>query len=206
MSAPAGWYPDANGVQRWWDGYRWVDAAPLQPSIPPTVAPGTRATTVWIWVIVLLPILSAIPTIAYLNELQHGLVGYLGVLPTDGSTPDPRAMLQMQMAMIYTPAYFAVLVLGLVSYGLSVWFAYLDARELSRRGFVRPFHWAWMFLSAWVYVIGRTVVVSRRGGRGSAPLWVFVAVQVVGFVAVMAWTISFLQQVMQTAFANLPTA
>ncbi|WP_425563285.1 DUF2510 domain-containing protein [Microbacterium rhizosphaerae] len=46
MSAPAGWYPDASGTLRWWDGARWVDGIPVPqaPLAPPgRVAPGTSA-------------------------------------------------------------------------------------------------------------------------------------------------------------------
>src|SRR5206468_9638315 len=49
--------------------------------------------------------------------------------------------------------------------------AFLDRRILLRRGIVRPFHWVWSVLPL-VYLIGRSVVLRRRVGRGSAPLWV----------------------------------
>jgi hypothetical protein len=76
--------------------------------------------------------------------------------------------------------------LGFVVYGLTVVFAYVDHRDLQRRGFVRPFHWAWTFLSPLVYVIGRTVVARRRGGMDALwPIWGLVAVTVIGIVLVI---------------------
>lgn len=35
QATPAGWYPDATGVTRWWDGQAWGQTAP-QPA--PTLA------------------------------------------------------------------------------------------------------------------------------------------------------------------------
>lgn len=208
MSAPAGWYPDANGNPRWWDGYRWVDAAPVAApaGIPPRVAPGTSANTVWIWVIVLLPLVAAFVTSGYLLQMQNGMLDFVRIMPTDGSQPDPQAFIQWEMTTIFNGWYFALLGVGWLIYGISAWFAYLDFRELSRRGFVRPFHWAWIFLSSWVYVIGRTVVVGRRGGRGAAPLWVFIALQVAGFILAMIWMSMFMQQFMHAVMATVQTS
>jgi cytochrome bd-type quinol oxidase subunit 2 len=73
---------------------------------------------------------------------------------------------------------------GIVIYGLFVVAAALDYRALSARGVPRPFHWAWTFLSALVYIIGRTVVARRRTGTGLAPLWVTIATLVVTGVAI----------------------
>lgn len=36
---PAGWYPDATGHLRWWDGYQWGQyAPPAQPTHPQPIA------------------------------------------------------------------------------------------------------------------------------------------------------------------------
>ena len=63
---------------------------------------------------------------------------------------------------------------------MSAWFAYLDWRELGRRGVPKPFHFAWVFLSSGVYPIGRSVVVRRRTGKGIAPMWVAIGTLVFG--------------------------
>jgi len=47
---------------------------------------------------------------------------------------------------------------------------------------VRPFHWAWAFLYSGVYIIGRSIIVQRRIGRGLAPIWAWVAMSVLGLI------------------------
>lgn len=209
MSAPAGWYPDDSGTLRWWDGARWVDGSPVPrvPVAPPgRVAPGTSAGTVWIWLIVLVPILSGLASLIYLAQMTSGMSSLVGVIATENSAPDSHAILQWELTSVFTPAYFLLLLVGLATYGVSVWFGYRDVRELEARGFVRPFHWAWLFLSPWVYVIGRTAVVSRRGGRGAAPLVVFLAIQAVSLIVGMVWMFTFMNQLMQMLVSQVPTA
>ncbi|GAC1484419.1 MAG: hypothetical protein NVS1B16_13830 [Pseudarthrobacter sp.] len=61
--------------------------------------------------------------------------------------------------------------------------AYFDSERLRRDGVVRPFHWAWSFLSSAVYVIGRSVIMSKVArGRGLAPIWVLIGVVVLNIV------------------------
>lgn len=190
MSAPAGWYPDERGTLRWWDGARWAPApAPANFATPGQglVAEGTSANTVWVWIIVLLPVLSAIPMFGYLAQVQQSMMDLLYAIPLDGSEIDPQVMLAFQMGIIFNPWYAAMMILGVATYGLSVWFGYLDSRELQRRGFTRPFHWAWTFLSVLVYVIGRTVVIRHRGGRGAAPLVVLIVTQALLLVGIFVW-------------------
>ena len=78
---------------------------------------------------------------------------------------------------------------------LVVVFAWLDYRELGRRGVPRPFHWAWSFFvvagaGTLVTVIGRSVVVRRRTGSGLWPIWITIIVLVLVFILsfVFAWT------------------
>lgn len=212
MSAPAGWYPDASGTLRWWDGARWTEAsaaAPVPagpPGLPGRVAPGTSANNVWIWLIVLVPIVSGIASAVYLGQLTANMTRLVEVISTPGSTPDSHAVAQWELTSVFTPAYALLLLAGLATYGVSIWFGYRDVRELEARGFVRPFHWAWLFLSPWVYVIGRTAVVSRRGGRGIAPLIVFVVIQLLSLVAGAVWAIDFMSRLMQAVVTQSPTA
>lgn len=208
MSAPAGWYTDDQGATRWWDGYRWDGEAP--PPVTsrefPSVPEGTSANTVWVWLIVLLPVLSAIAAIGYLVQMQQGMSDMLAVVPLGGSSSlDVERFIAAEINAFLTPWYLVLTLSGWTIYGLSVWFAALDARELAGRGFSRPFPWAWTFLSSLVYVIGRHVVVRRRGGRGSAPLIVMIAIQVVFLLAASVWVSVFAAQLFETVFSMVTT-
>lgn len=207
MSAPAGWYADAAGTPRWWDGYGWADSSTYSrtPLVMPQVAPGTSTNTVWVWLGVLLPLLSVIPTFGYLDQMRRGMLDVVALIPRDGSTPDPQALVEAQLGMVFNGWYLVVMVVSWAMYGVSVWFAVLDARELSARGFLRPFHWAWSFVGASVYVIGRHVVIYRRGGRGAGPLWVTIATQVALVLATIIWSAVLTVQLMEAVLALMPT-
>jgi len=175
---PAGFYPDPSGGpgRRWWDGQRWTDrveqaytgAAVQQPAL----AEGTRTDTVWIWVVVLLPLLSV------LGIALFDWRGYFQSSIDASLSEDPTASLS---GFTY-PGYLLLQLLSFLIYAATVVAAWLDWRALKKLGVVRPFHWAWAFLSSIVYVIGRCVVVRRRVRGGLAPLWVFIAVLVLGFI------------------------
>jgi hypothetical protein len=189
---PSGWYADyADPSQvRWWDGTRWTEhVAPAMgatiatgpPTLTPygieasTAPPGTRTGTVWIWLVVLLPLLSVVGlfTVDWAEVTREAIRSSLAS-PGDPSTgPDGR------FAAYTSPGSLISSILGWVIYALSVLFAALDRRELIRRGVPRPFHWAWTFLLTAVYVIGRSVVVRRRTGGGLAPLWAWIGTVVI---------------------------
>ena len=174
MTNPAaGWYPDPEDAtrSRWWDGAQWTDNRSA-PYVAATATADLRAPegtdwkTAWIWLIVLLPL---IPMIGLLTIDWSGLIDVTD--PTGLST----------IGWLLSPGYLLSSVGGWLVYGLCVWFAYLDWRELGRRGVPRPFHWAWTFLSSAVYGIGRSVVVRRRTGHGISPMWATIATLVVSF-------------------------
>jgi hypothetical protein len=174
-STPAGWYPDHTGAAqlRWWDGEAWTEnlrataeepvsgAAPysLRP-VATTVPAGTPVYNAFIWMITLLPILGTATLLTFNDSV---LTGFLTV---------PSAIYQ-------DPGYLATLALGWVVYGAAVVLAYLDRRRLLRDGYDRPFHWAWTFFNGGVYVIGRSIIVGRRAGRGRAPIWVWIAIMLI---------------------------
>ncbi len=176
-TTPAGWYPDPeNAAQmRWWDGAQWTEnrsapavANPYSTSTAALEAPeGTKWNTVWIWLVVVLPFLPS-----------------LGLLTINWSSMfdlSAGSQAEMTLRMVTNPGYLLSTAGGFIAFGLGLWFAYLDWRELSRRGVPRPFHWAWNLISP-VYAIGRSVVVRRRTGHGISPLWVTIALLVLSFI------------------------
>jgi hypothetical protein len=201
-AAPAGWYPEPDGTdgQRWWDGTRWTEySTPLAapPYVPydagnagaARVPAGTPTSTVWVWLVVVLPILAYVPFF---------LIDFEGYLLR--SVTDPMAQFEMYL----DPMYLGGIVSSWVVYGLSVWFAYLDTKELGRRGFARQFHWAWTFLASLVYVIGRSVVVRRQAGRGAAPMWVAILLSVALLIGSFVWMGMFVANLMNATISSYP--
>ncbi|MFC0680934.1 DUF2510 domain-containing protein [Lysobacter korlensis] len=196
---PAGWYPDPEGLQRqrWWDGQRWTaDVAPLSAPQPYTgarpqlTAPaGTDWNTPWIWLVLFLPLLPAIPLL---------FVDWSALTAIDPNTLESD--LDRQFAVYTSPAYLASVLGGWLAWGLAVVFAYLDFKTLRDRGVPSPFHWAWAFLSSVVYAIGRGVVTNRRMGKGMVVVWVAVGLIVLGIA--LGFTIA--AMVIGSVFSQLP--
>lgn len=155
-------------------------AYPGQPSYPGGSDPGqprrtdVSPSTPFFWVIVLLPltgllIFTMVDLHAYLSDIMR--VAEAGADPSTGAVP-----------MMPTPPGLLIgQLISWAAYALTVVLAFFDWRTLRNRGIDRPFPWPWAFLSL-VYVIGRSVVVKRRTGRGLAPLVVYIVVVVGVFV------------------------
>lgn len=143
-----------------------------------TVSPDTPTDTVWVWLIAVLPVLSVLPLFFW---------DWRSFVESSMSVTSTLSPMEQVLGPYTDPSYIVLSVAGYLVYGLCVWFAYLDRAELRRRGFARPFHWAWAFLMSLVYVIGRVVVVKRQVGRGTAPMWVAIAVYVASIVAAFIW-------------------
>ena len=200
-AAPApGWYPDPTGTGglRWWDGDRWTEhasagASYTRPGRRP-LPDGTPVYTAWIWLVVALPIIPVLLLFLIQPQVMFHEVTVGG---RSTLTVDP-------FALIGGPTYFLVAALGWLVTAAVIVFSGLDYRELVRRGVERPFHWAWSFLGI-VYPIGRSVIVRGvAGGRGLAPLWVAIGVQVAAFVVAMVWTILLVSQILGTVSHQVP--
>jgi len=179
---PAGWYPDPKvpGQSRYWDGSIWTENLhrPGQPAPKLRAPEGTDPNTVWMWILVLLPVLSFIPLLfipwrSYIESLVQT------------TTTNASDILAAELAIFTSPAYLVTIVLSFVTYVATVVLALLDYRVLTARGLPKPFHWALTFIPSYgylVYVIGRSVVVKSRTDRGLGPLWVAIGVFVFGIV------------------------
>lgn len=169
---------------------------PQQPASELKAPPGTDPNTPWIWLIVFVPLL---PSLGLFFIDWSGFV--------DSLLADPTGL--GAYSFIFSPGYLALTALGWISTGLIIWFAYLDWRELQRRGVPQPFHWAWIFLtfviSYAVYTIGRSVVAHRRTGTGLSVMWVTIATIVVGLIAGI-WFAVVLTQMIFDAVLMMPLA
>ena len=160
---------------------------------------GTNPSTLWLWLIVVLSALICIPSFIYLATID-----FSGFFRSTMDTSDPFAV----YGFLLTPAYAASLAATAIGYIGTALFAYLDYRTLTARAVPRPFHWATALVPSYgtyVYVIGRAIVVHRRTGGGLAPLWVFVALNVLTFIATLALTLILMNAMLSDLNDLLPT-
>ena len=209
----AGWYPDPAGQGRiqWWDGSQWTEnfaepaaSAQPQPQSPapapaahapaaytpaaytpygaatygaadpynvmaqkPTAPEGTRPYTPFIWALAALPVVNIV----------FAVISWTAFTPDPDSLSSGPSLLQGSGLGSYTVTF--------VIAALSILFALLDYRALTRAGVPKPFHWAWIFfalINIPVYIIGRSVVVRRRTGSGLAPMFLYLGLWVAAFV------------------------
>ena len=150
-------------------------------------ATGTRVAHRWL--IALLPLLSIV------SFMSFDLAGYMRDSMSASMSGSTATM------ELFSPSYLWMVAGGWGIYLVTALLAYFDWRKLGRDGYARPFHWAWAFLTGTVYVIGRSVVVRRRSGRGLLPIWVLIAV------FVLSCVVSIVQVVgaMSAMFATMPS-
>jgi hypothetical protein len=168
-------------------------AAPPPPGYAATPsAPGADTNTIWIYLAILV---TTLPVLSIFFLDMDGWLETFGRLD-QGAPVDDRAVAAATMQWIGSA--FAITAVTYLLVGLSIVFAWLDWRELKRRGVARPFHWAWAFfallISIGVYVIGRTVVLKRETGSGLTALWVWIGSMVLAFLIGIVWTWVFFQE------------
>lgn len=172
-------------------------AAPTWPQAAPPVAagpsaPGANTHTLWIYLCIAaatLPILSL-----FLIDWSDYLRAIVAV-EYRGSGADPQAVAAM---VDWFGRTMLVSVLSYVAIAASIVFAWLDWRELKKRGVARPFHWGFAFfaliISIGVYIIGRTVVLRRETGSGLTALWVWLGSIALTVIVSLLWFAWFWQQ------------
>jgi hypothetical protein len=194
-NAQAGWYPDPGGSARtrWWDGAQWTEHY-RDPYSTQTVAAELKApdgavtNTPWIWLVIFLPMLPLFPML---------FIDWSSMFHFDPD--DAYSVISSQLGVFTSPFYLIAVLGGWLTYGLCVWFAYLDWKHLGAVGVPRPFHWAFTFLGSVIYAIGRSVVVRKRTGHGSAPMWAAIGTIVLMFVYVIYLTVI----IMTAAFSSI---
>lgn len=192
-ATPPGWYPDPAFPQqlRWWDGVQWTPhLAPFagqftgQPLQIQRVRISDQAPVYnpFIWAVTLLPLVPLLLLLTWQPDFR------LITTRQGATTLDPLS--------IYSGGYIALQLSGFLVWAVGILCAYLDHQRLTRSGVIRPFHWAWCFLSPMVYIIGRTVIVRKVApDRGLAPIWAMIAVVVVSFIVTGVWMTNFMSQI-----------
>jgi hypothetical protein len=178
-------------------------AAPTAYPSAPAVAypsaprqPGLRTDTVWVWLSI---VVGLVPLAALF------VIDWNGYIASTMAWDQPYGAMPTMAPGAWVLSTLGASLLSYAAIGASVLFAWLDWRELQRRGVVRPFHWAWAFFALvatiGVYIIGRTVILRRQTGGGMGPLWAWIASIVLTIVVVIAWLTWFLSAL----FSVLPT-
>ncbi len=192
-----GWYPDPAGSGRlqWWDGSGWTGQyggpplpvpAPAPGSVPgrplprlprPRLGDDVPVYNPYIWIITALPLIPLLFLMLWNPVLRVRPAG-------------PGQVRELDPTSVFTPPYFLLIGSGLLIYVVGALLAYLDWDKLRSEGVVRPFHWAWAFLSRELYAVGRSVVVHEVAPkRGLAPIWAVVGVTTLS-IAVAGFTAS----------------
>jgi hypothetical protein len=190
--APAAGSTPAYGAPAYAAAPSWPSAAPAVASGPS--APGADTNTLWIYLCILA---STLPILTLFFIDWNGYLRAMVLLESGDAAASSQAAAAL---MQWTGGILAISLLSYLFIGLSIVFAWLDWRELKKRGVARPFHWAFGFLalviSIGVYIIGRTVVLKRETGSGLTALWVWLASIALSIAVSIFWFVGFWQQMM----------
>lgn len=149
---------------------------PYIPSGRPLLPPETLVPNLFVWLLV-----GTLPVMLLMAVLQ---ILWWPEFFQAADADDQERM------TVYGMVILLFIVVALALNAAIIVFGFFDWRRLRKAGVVRPFGWAWMFLSPVVYMTGRTVVlwqVSRARSRVLAPMLAFAVgyllVVVAGFAA-----------------------
>jgi len=172
-TTPAGWYPDPAGTprSRWWDGTQWTEnyhdplAAAQVGGLALKAPEGVAVYNPFVIAQLGLLVVSFLSIFLAFNpaSLDSAIYGSTSINPLEVISN----------------------LLGFVTYVAWVLLAFFDHRALKAAGVPQPFHWAWAFLSALVYLIGRGVVMRRRTGKGIATMWIAIGYCVAVFIVII---------------------
>ncbi len=142
------------------------------PRVRPSLPPGTRTGTPWVWLLATLPWLLS-STIFFFD-----VAAVLDALWVD----------DVAGALSHVTLHVGLLVAStLVSIAIALVLARADARHLGRLGVVRPFPWGFAAIAAIVYLIGRTVVLRGVARPTIAPLVVSAVLYAAYYIAFGIW-------------------
>lgn len=194
---PAGWYPDANGVMRWWDGTKWTEqtqypnAGTVTTLDRPRLPEGTKVDTAWTW-IVALATFATIPFV-FMIDMRGFIEAVLRAEQLGNST------IAVDATLAFLGSIMLISLVSLVATILTIVAAYRDHKHLVSVGVQRPFHWGFSFLilvvGIFVYLIGRHVVLRKVTRTAGWPLWTHLALLVASFVGAIVWTMTIMQSV-----------
>jgi len=86
VSTPAGWYPQPDGRQRYWDGERWTES--FAPAVAPTVMPPVAARKNWL---LRHKVITAIGAVLLLGGIANLAGGGTGSAPVTTVAIEPAA-------------------------------------------------------------------------------------------------------------------
>jgi hypothetical protein len=200
---PAGWYSDPTDASqlRWWNGSAWSQHVQQRPApISPTPVEAAPVVSAQVEAAQVEPAQAAVEPVRFTPVTETPLVR-TQLVETAASVDDEavptRSNTVSSWFVALSPFYYAiafiialpalasiagVAVLGAIAaavlvipFAIALIFAISDFSALKKRGIPRPAAPGWMFLTPLVYLIVRTVRVRRATGKGSAPLWVWIA-------------------------------
>lgn len=175
-----GWYPDADGAVRWWDGGAWTEHVGQLPAGPapllerPRIADDAPVDSWWTWALALFPVLAGVGVSLVTTPLWHltDPAAYAAISPIE-----VLMLLPLQLGLSF------------LVWGVSLFFCYRDHQRLLALGVERPFHWAFGLFGAIVYLIGRHVVLRTVSRTPGAPMWVAAVLNAVLLVVTLVWSV-----------------
>jgi hypothetical protein len=205
---PAGWYSDPAGFDqlRWWDGAGWTPHLAPRPSPMPPPAPQAPTFP---------PPVAQTPM--FPMPMTQAPVSQTAVLQTPGVqtlAPPGNWNTVSSWFVAASPAFFAVAYIlefpilaaqsdlsfrsgaiagaSFIPFLVAVIFATVDRHALKKRGYSLPASVWWMLLTPLAYLIVRTLKLRREVGRGSGPLWVWIAAWAISSVIIGVVTVQML--------------